>query len=224
MFLGHYAFGLAAKRVAPTVSLGTLFLAVQLADELWPLLLLLGLEHVRVAPGATRMTPLDFYDYPISHSLLALVGWGLGLGALHFAQRRNWRAAGILAAGVVSHWVLDVLVHRPDMPVLPQGPRVGLGLWNSVGATVALELGFYAAGLAIYTATTRPVDRTGRFALWALVLLLVVVWAGAVAGPPPANERALAFSALALWLVVPWGYWIDRHRTLRREPWPHPRG
>jgi hypothetical protein len=223
MFLGHFAVGLAAKRAAPTVSLGTLFLAVQLADQLWPLLLLLGLEHVRIAPGATRMTPLDFYDYPISHSLLALVGWGLGFGALHFARRRNWRAAGILAAGVVSHWVLDVLVHRPDLPVLPHGPRVGLGLWNSMGATVALELGFFGAGIAIYAATTKAADRTGRFALWGLVLLLMAVWVGAVFGPPPPNERALALSALALWLVVPWGYWIDRHRTLTREPWPHPR-
>jgi hypothetical protein len=216
MFLGHYAIALVAKRAAPTVSLGTLFLAAQLADQLWPLLLLLGLEHVRIAPGATRMTPLDFYDYPISHSLLALVGWGGALGALHFAGRRRWRAALILAACVVSHWVLDVLVHRPDMPVLPHGPRLGLGLWNSVGATVVLELGFYGAGLAIYTATTRAADRTGRYALWSLVLLLLVVWVGAVFGPPPANERALALSALALWLVVPWGYWIDRHRTLRR--------
>ncbi|HEY7649779.1 MAG TPA: metal-dependent hydrolase [Methylomirabilota bacterium] len=224
MFLGHYAVGLAAKRVAPTVSLGTLFLAVQLADQLWPLLLLLGLEHVRIAPGATRMTPLDFYDYPISHSLLALVGWGFALGALHFAGRRRWREALILAAGVVSHWALDVLVHRPDMPVLPHGPRLGLGLWNSVGATVALELGFYGAGLAIYTATTRAADRTGRYALWSLVLLLLVVWVGAVFGPPPPNERALALSALALWLVVPWGYWIDRHRTLREALWLHLKG
>ena len=217
MFLGHFALGLAAKRVAPTVSLGTLFLAVQLADGLWPLLLLLGVEHVRIEPGATRMTPLDFYDYPVSHSLLALVAWGLAFGALHFAGRRNWRAAAILAAGVVSHWGLDVLVHRPDMPVLPGGPRVGLGLWNSEGATVTLELGLYGAGIAIYAVATKATDRTGRYALGGLLLLLLAVWVGAVFGPPPPGERALALSALALWLVIPWGYWIDRHRTIRRR-------
>jgi len=218
MFLGHFALGLAAKRAAPAVSLGTLFLAVQLADGLWPLLLLLGVEHVRIVPGATLMTPLDFYDYPVSHSLLALLGWGLAFGALHFARRRSPRAAGILAAGVVSHWGLDVLVHRPDMPVLPGGPFVGLGLWNSMGVTVALELGFYAVGLAIYAATTQATDRTGRYALGGLVLLLLAVWVGAVFGPPPPSERALALSALALWLVIPWGYWIDRHRRIRRAP------
>jgi LexA-binding, inner membrane-associated putative hydrolase len=218
MFLGHFGLGLAGKRAAPTVSLGTLLLAVQFADCLWPLLLLLGLEHVRIAPGATRMTPLDFFDYPVSHSLAALVGWGLAFGALHFAWRRNWRAAGILAAGVVSHWVLDMLVHRPDMPLLPGGPYVGLGLWNSVSATVALELGLYGVGLAVYAATTRARDRTGQYALWGLLLFLLAVWIGAVFGPPPPSERALMLSALGLWLVIPWGYWIDRHRTIRRTP------
>jgi hypothetical protein len=187
VFLGHFGLGLAAKRAAPTVSLGTLFLAVQFADSLWPLLLLLGVEHVRIAPGATVVTPLDFYDYPVSHSLLALAAWGLAFGALHFAVRRR-RAAAIHAAGVVSHWVLDVLVHRPDLPVLPWGPHVGLGLWNSVAATVALGL-------------------------WALLLLVAAVWVGSVLGPPPPSERALALSALAMWLAIPWGYWIDRHRA-----------
>jgi len=106
MFIGHFGLGFAGKKAAPSVSLGTLFLSVQLADGLWPLFLVLGLEHVRIVPGITKLSPFDFYNYPISHSLVALLGWGI--------------AAGI-AAGVVSHWVLDFAVHRPDMPVAPAG-------------------------------------------------------------------------------------------------------
>jgi len=131
MFLGHFGLGFAGKRVAPALSLGALFLAVQWADLLFWILALLGIEHFRIQPCATRMTPMDFYDYPISHSLAGLLVWGALLGGGYFLLRRDSVAALVLGAGVVSHWVLDVLVHRPDMPVLPAGPRVGLSIWDS---------------------------------------------------------------------------------------------
>src|SRR5688572_1049524 len=148
MFLGHYALGLAAKRVSPSLSLGVLFLAAQLADILWPFLLALGLEQVRIDPGNTAFTPLDFVSYPYSHSLLLLVLWGVAAGWL-FA-RGHRRGIVVVTALVVSHWVLDAITHRPDMPVYPGGPKVGLGLWNSVPATVAIELPLYAAGVWLY--------------------------------------------------------------------------
>ncbi len=176
MFIGHFGAGFAAKRVAPAVSLGTLFLAVQFADGLWPLLLLFGVEHVRIAPGIMKLSPFDFYDYPWSHSLVALVGWGVLLGVSYFLFRRSLRGAIIVALGVVSHWFLDFLAHRPDMPVLPSGPHLGLGLWNSVPATVLLEVGIFGGGLGLYVATTRARDRTGVWALWSLVLLLFALW------------------------------------------------
>ena len=215
MFVGHFGLGLAGKRVVPEIALGTLFLSVQFADALWPLLVLLGVEHVRVAPGILRLQNLDFYDYPFSHSLAALVAWGILFGAVYWLIRRRLAAAVVLGIGVVSHWVLDVLVHRPDVPVLPRGPYLGLGLWNSVPATLALEGGLYAGGAILYARATRPRDRAGSAALSVLLVLLAGLWLAAIFGPPPPSARVVAVSALAGWLIVPWGYWIDAHRALR---------
>jgi hypothetical protein len=213
VFLGHFGLGFAGKRLAPAVSLGTLFLAVQWADLLFFPLTLAGVEHFRIAPGATEVTPLDFYDYPWSHGLLSLALWGLLIGGLYVVFRGSRAAAWLLVAGVVSHWFLDVLVHRPDMPVLRKGPYVGLGLWNHVPATVLAEALLFGLGIAVYLRGTRASDRTGTWALWALILFLAAVWVGSLLGPPPPNERVVEWSGLALWLLVPWGYWIDRHRV-----------
>lgn len=109
MFLGHHAVAFAAKRMSPNVSLGTLVLSAQFIDLLWPVLLLLGFEHVRFAPGTTAVSPFDFYDYPITHSLLMVLVWAGGLGALYYAVRRSARGALVIGACVLSHWVLDFL-------------------------------------------------------------------------------------------------------------------
>jgi hypothetical protein len=212
VFIGHFGAGFAGKKVAPSVSLGTLFLAAQFADLLWPLLLLFGIEHFRITPGITRVSPLDFYDYPISHSLLALVGWGAVLGGAYLLIRNSVRGAVVVGAAVVSHWVLDFVVHRPDMPVLPGREYLGLGLWNSVPATVLAEVGVYGGGLALYLTATKAKDRVGVWALWTLVLFLFAVW---IAGPPPPDVKSVAVAGLAMWLTVPWAYWIDRHRAAR---------
>jgi len=215
MFLGHFGLGFAGKRAAPRLSLGALFLAVQFADLLFWILALLGIEHFRIQPGATRVTPMDFYDYPISHSLLGLVAWGLLIGGAYWVLRRDRLAALVLAAGVVSHWVLDVIVHRPDMPLAPGGgPKVGLSLWNQPVATALVELLIYGLGIAVYVKATRAADRTGNWALWSLIVFLAAAWIASVAGPVPPNERTVAVSGLAMWLFVPWGYWIDRHRAM----------
>ncbi len=210
MFLGHMAIGLAAKRAAPRVSLATWFVAVQLVDLIWPLMLLFGLEHVRIAPGITAFTPLDFYDYPITHSLVGGLVWAALFVGLWLAKGRDGtsRVAMLLAAGVLSHWVLDAASHRPDVPVLPHGPYVGLGLWNSVPATLAVELTMFAAGLAIYVRSGAPGAR--RLSFWLLIAFLVVTYFAAAFGPPPPDVRTLAWSALALWLLVPWAGWADR--------------
>jgi len=215
MFVGHFGVGFAAKRVAPQVSLGSLFLAVEFADGLWPILLLAGIEHVRIVTGLMEASPLDLYDYPWSHSLLALCVWSALVGGVYYAARRSRRGAWVLAALVISHWFLDVWAHRPDMPLFPHGPYLGLGLWNSIPATLAIEGLLYFGGLALYLRTTEPADRVGSWALWSLVILLLALWLASLVGPPPPSERTLAISGLFGWLFIPWGYWIDRHRTPR---------
>jgi hypothetical protein len=214
MFLGHFGLGFAGKRVAPDLSLGALFLAVQWADLLYWILCLAGLEHFRIAPGATAVTPFAFPDYPWSHGLAALVVWGVLFGGIFRLVRHRAAAAVVFGLGVVSHWFLDALVHPPDMPVFVRGPYVGLGLWNSWPLTVAAEALVFGSGLWIYLRTTRAVDRTGTWSLWTLVVFLVAAWLGSIAGPPPPSERVVEWSGLAMWLFVPWGYWIDGHRAI----------
>ncbi len=212
MFIGHSGVALAAKRAAPKTSLGTLILAAQFADLLWPILLLLGLEQVRIATGIMRMTPLDFTYYPISHSLVGQVGWGVALGFLYYAARRYTRGAYVVGACVVSHWFLDALMHRPDMPVFPNGPFLGLGLWNSLPATLIAEGSVFAFGLAVYLRSTRATGRIGSLGLWSLMGLLVILWLGAIFGPPPPSVRVLAITSLFGVLFLPWAVWADRHR------------
>ena len=215
MFIGHFALAFAARSAAPTVSLGTLFVAAQLADLVWPVLVLAGVERFEIRPGITAVTPLDFIHYPWSHSLVALLAWGAAFGiGYRLLRGASGRAALVIAALVVSHWVLDVVTHRPDMPLAPgDSHRLGLGLWNSVAATAIVEVGLFAACLAVYARTTRALDRTGRFALAGLVAFLLAVYAANLLGPPPPSVQAVAWSALAMWLLVAWGYWIDRHRV-----------
>jgi LexA-binding, inner membrane-associated putative hydrolase len=216
MFLGHFGLSFAGKRLAPDVSLGTLFLATQWADLLFWVLTLVGIEHFRIAPGATRVTPMDFYDYPWSHSLVGLAAWGVLLGGLYLLFRKSRAGLWVLAAGVASHWVLDALVHRPDMPVGIQGPYAGLSLWNSVPLTVAAEAIFFGGGIVLYLRATTARDRTGVWAFWALVAFLAVTWVASIAGPPPPSERVVEVTGAAMWLFVPWGWWIDRHRIIVR--------
>jgi hypothetical protein len=213
MFIGHIAVALGAKKVAPKVSLGTLILAAQFVDLLWPVFLLLGLEHVRIDPGNTAFTPLDFYDYPISHSLITGIGWALAFAGVYFAVRRSLKNSVILAGCVISHWVLDFISHRPDMPIMPgMKVYVGLGLWYSVPATILVEGAFFAAGVLIYVRSTKAKDRTGTFTFWSFVVFLLFAWVGNMIGGAPPNTVALAWGAQSAWLLIIWAYWIDRHR------------
>jgi hypothetical protein len=218
VFIGHFAVAFAAKRAAPEVSLGTLFLAAQLADLIWPTLVLFGVESFSIRPGLTAVTPLDFTNYPYSHSLVALAGWGFALGVAYYLLRRGVVGAAVLFFVVLSHWVLDVATHRPDMPLTIGGSaRLGLGLWNSLAATVAVEGLLFAAGVWVYARTTRALDRTGTWSFIGLVLFLMLVYVANVVGPPPPSTSAVAWSAQAIWLLVAWGYWIDRHRAASRN-------
>ena len=213
MFIGHFGVGFGFKSLAPRVSLGTLFLAAQFIDLLWPSLLLLGLERVEIAPGITQVTPLDFTHYPISHSLLAVVGWALLFALVYFLLSRSQKAAIACAIAVLSHWLLDLLTHRPDLPLYPgNSPLFGFGLWDSLAATLAVEVPILAVGTYLYLRNTAARDRVGSLGLWALVLFLLAIYLGNLFGAPPPNVTALAWVGQAQWLLIAWGYWVDAHR------------
>ena len=214
MFLGHFGLAFGAKKVVPAVSLGALFLAGQFADLLWPTLLLLGVEQVAVEPGVTVVTPLNFISYPYSHSLLMLSIWGALAGIVYvLATRSRAIAAVALAVLVISHWVLDLVVHRPDLPLLPTGgQRFGLNLWSSMPATLIVEFAVFGLGVWLYTRATHPRDRIGSIGFLVLVAFLAVTMIANVFGPPPPSAAAVAWAGHAMWLLVLWGAWVDRHR------------
>jgi hypothetical protein len=216
MFIGHFGVGFGAKRLTPTTSLAILLAAALLPDLLWAPLVLLGWEKVVVAPGDTVVTPLRFVSYPYSHSLLAVAGWSAVLGGACWALRRETRAAVVLAALALSHWVLDFVSHGPDVPLLPWGREVvGLGLWNSRTGSVLAEGGLLVVGVALYLRATQAADRTGRWALASFLVLLALLYTGSLVGPPPPDARAVALSDLGGLLFLLWAHWIERHRLIR---------
>ena len=213
MFIGHFGVGFGAKAAAPKVSLGSLFLAAQLVDLLWPTFLLLRIEHVRIDPTSTKVTPLDFECYPISHSLPAVIGWAVLAAVAYQLLRRYRRGAVVLGLAVISHWLLDAIVHRPDLPLYPGSPYlVGLNVWSSLSATLALELLIFFSGVWIYVRVTEASDAIGKWSLWVLIAFLVAIYLANLLGSPPPNVAALAWIGQAQWLLVAWSYWIDRHR------------
>jgi membrane-bound metal-dependent hydrolase YbcI (DUF457 family) len=212
MFIGHNAIAFATKRIAPRGSLGVYTAAVMLPDLIWPIFLLLGIEHVRIQPGATRFTPLDFYDYPWTHSLVMTIAWGLFFGGIYMAMTRYLRGALWVVLGVVSHWVLDFVVHRPDLPLYPNGPKFGLGLWNSPPATIVIESAMFIAAVLIYRGATRAIDRIGSIGMWSFIITLALIYIANASGNPPPSARAIAYAGLALWLLPFWAGWFDRHR------------
>jgi membrane-bound metal-dependent hydrolase YbcI (DUF457 family) len=216
VFIGHAALALAAKTRARSVSLGWLFAATFGLDLLWPIFLLIGVERVRIVPGDTAFTPLAFDAYPWSHSLLMAIVWGVLAAALARWKGITRASAVLVGALVVSHWLLDYVSHRPDLPLWPgNSPRVGLGLWNSIPATLIVEGSLYLAGVVLYVRATRPLDRIGVWGLWSLLTLCLTTWAAGPFGSPPPSARALAWFAMGLWLLVLWAGWADAHRGPR---------
>lgn len=218
MFIGHAALALAAKPLAPRVSLGLLLTAAYWVDIVWPALLLAGLERVEIAPGDTAFTPLAFVHYPWTHSLAAALAWSVLFGLV--CRRLGARPALILGLLVLSHWGLDAIVHRPDLPLWPGGgTAVGLGLWNSIPGTLLLEGALFASGVAVYARHAPARDRTGVFAFWGLIGFLLLAYVANIVGPPPPSVSAVAYVGLAGGLLFAvWAWWADRHRGVVRLP------
>jgi hypothetical protein len=200
MFVGHYGVSFAAKRVAPTSPLWALFIAVQLLDVIWAPFIVLGIEKVRIVPGITASNPLDLYYMPYSHSLLAAFLWSAGalLACILFAPPGlPGKAAWVVALAVFSHWILDFLVHRPDLPLYDNTAKVGLGLWNFPAVAFALEASLLFGGMWLYFGTG-AVPRL-RMVVFGLVMLATQAYV--FFGPPPASDKAAAWTALAAYAV-----------------------
>jgi membrane-bound metal-dependent hydrolase YbcI (DUF457 family) len=216
MFIGHFAVGFAAKRFAPRASLAVLLLAPLLADVLWPFFLLLGWEHARIEPGATRVSALDLYDFTLSHSLLGLMVSATLFAVIYWSITRYTAGAAVIWVGVMSHWVLDWVTHRPDMPLYPGSPKYGLGLWNSIAGTIAVELSMFAIGVWLYVRATWPRDRIGRNGFEVNVFLLLVLYVtNFFSGPPPSIRTVIATSLLLEPVFLIWAWWFDKHREPR---------
>lgn len=214
MFIGHFGVGLAAKSLAPKTSLGTLVLAALFSDVLWIFFAYAGLEHVAIKPGITAVNALDLYDIAFSHSLATNVVWAAAFAGLYFLVRRYWRGAWVIFAVVISHWLLDFVSHRPDMPLAPGGHTVlGLGLWNHRLATFVVEGGIWLLGIIFYLRTTRPSNRAGSYGFWIMVTLLSALWAVSLRGTPPPNLTAVkTVNSVMFAITLAWAYWMNRVR------------
>lgn len=230
MFLGHYGVAFALKRVEPKISLGTLFVATQLVDLLWGMFLLLGWEHVRILPDENPLLTLQFYDYPISHSLAGGIAWGLVAAAAYYSwptrdTHRHREASLVVGLAVMSHWLLDLVVHIPDLPLAGNDSlKVGLGLWRHVGLSVALELLVLMGGVALYVMgrSRRHPVRPGRLAV--VLVLLAGVYAASLLGPPPESVAVIGMGDIVFMLLMGLlAGWADRSGAARKVvATPHP--
>lgn len=213
MFIGHFGVGFAGKKFDKSASLGTYFIAAQWVDLIWPILLLLGVEKVNIEPNISVVTPLDFIYYPFTHSLLAAIIWGVLFGLVYFLIKKKLKTAVILGLLVVSHWFLDLIVHIPDLSLIPGIDfKVGLDLWNSLVGTLLVEGLIFTGGVYLYLKTTKAKNKKGTYALWGLILFLTLIYVGNLFGPPPDSAQAIAIVGNAQWLIILWGYWIDKNR------------
>ena len=216
MLVGHLSVALVAKRIEPKISLGTWILAALLSDLIFFPLLIAGIEHIDVVPGANANRAVG-RDIVYSHGLLMNVIWAALFAVIYSLRRRYPRGAVLLFAVVLSHWVLDLISHRPDMPLALGTTEVfGLGLWNSRPATLIVEGGFWLLAVILYARATHPIKRTGTYVFWIGVALLTLVWHGNIGGGIDPNPvRAGIGGLIAFGLMVAWAYWINRLRAAR---------
>ena len=218
MFIGHFGVGFAAKKVDNRPSLGTMFIAAQFLDLIWPVLILLDIEKVKIEPGNPPFKTLDFLYYPFSHSLLSTVLLGILFGGIYYLVKKNLKGSILLGSLVVSHWILDLFTHVPDLPLFPWSDiKVGLGLWNSVPVTIIIETAIFIGGVYFYISATHSKNLKGSFGLWGLVGLFLISYIMSIVGATPPNVEAIGFAGLSMWLFVIWAYWVDRNRSAENE-------
>jgi hypothetical protein len=215
MLVGHYAVGLIAKRAEPRINLGTLVLAAMFADFAWCVFMIFGLEHVQFKSGMGAGKYFFATNIAMSHSLLMDVVWATSLALAYLLRRHYLRGALVIFLVVLSHWLLDFVSHRPDLPIVPEMHRyVGLGLWNSIPATLLVEGGFWCFAIILYVRSTRTKSFTAAFVFWSGISLLTLLWFSNIAGPPPQNPKTAPFASLIVFsLTLAWAYWVNRGRV-----------
>ncbi len=217
MFVGHYGVSFAANRGDRSIPLWVLFLAVQLLDVFWSLFVLAGIEKVRIVPGITASNPLDLYYMPYTHSLVAALLWSLAAYVAYRAIRAfgaSHRTALLVALAVLSHWVLDLMVHRPDLPLYDNAAKVGLGLWNFPAPALLLEVAVLFGGMFLYLRSTTATTRLGRYGMPVFGVVMLAVQAFVFFGPPPSSDRAAAVTAIGSYLLfAAVAGWLERRRV-----------
>ncbi len=217
MFIGHFGLSFAAKKVAPKVSLGTLFIATQFVDLLWPFLLVFHVEKVAIIPGYTKTNALQFLYFPYTHSLLMGIVWGAAIGIVYWLFKRDNRGAVIVGLCVLSHWFLDLVVHTADLPLTPfRDYKVGFGLWNNVAISQIVEILIFLTGVYIYGTFTKAKNKTGKWVFGALVIFLLLFNFANTFGPPPPNSIMTLFvsSVVLMAIIISLAYWVDKNREL----------
>ena len=215
MFVGHYAPSFAIKAIQPAIPLWLLFIAAQLVDIAWAVLVLLGIEKVRIVPGITASNPLDLYYMPYTHSLVAAVLWAVAAIVLCKPLRgvRKWSVAAWIGVAVFSHWILDFLVHRPDLPVYDDALKVGLGIWDYPAIAFCLEALLLFGGMLMYLRRTEAINAVGRFGPPAFGIVLLAIHGYVFFGPPPTSPDAAAITALVFYVLFAIAaQWLDRQR------------
>ena len=208
MFIGHFAIGLWTKKKDQLPSLAMLFLAVQFLDLIWPIFVLFGIETLSIDPGNTEMTPLNFEFYPYSHSLFMALVWAVLFGAVYYFFTKNKIGSWLLATLVLSHWVLDFITHRPDLPLSPfTAQKLGLGLWNLPAIAIPFEVALFGIGIYYYLKNSGSIRKTS---FWILSGFLLLVYFLNLLGPPPPDTMAVAWSANLMWIIIIWAWWIEK--------------
>jgi hypothetical protein len=204
MFVGHYGPAFAGKAVARSVPLWTLFFAVQLVDVAWGIFVATGIEHVRIVPGFTDANALDLYDMPITHSLPGALAWSVAAGLVYaiWARREKMLGGLVVGAAVFSHWILDLLVHVPDLLLWPGGPKVGLGLWNNYPVALAVEMAVLVFGFLLYMRVTEAKGIIGRIWPWVFMALLGLAEVANHGGPLPESATQFGYTAVASYVVL----------------------
>lgn len=213
LFVGHYSASFLAKSLQKTIPLWLLFLAVQFVDILWSIFVLLGIEKVRIVPGITASNALDLYYMPFTHSLVGAFFWSALAFRIcqFFPSLRGWRAGLTIGAAVFSHWILDVIVHRPDLALYDNTLKMGFGLWNHPVPAFILEIALLVGGALGFL---RSAAKKGRIIVYLCLLVLVQV-VGTFFFPPPPSARAAALTALSFYLVFALlAFWVEGRQSL----------